>query len=78
MSRQTPRVVFAVVAIVTVALASSRGIESSFLPTWATATAAAAAARSPIAAHGWQTIIVCISSVHGPHTVQSDRWLWLW
>lgn len=30
MSRQTPRVVFAVVAIVTVALASSRGIESSY------------------------------------------------
>lgn len=49
--------VAAVVAIVTVALASSRGIEtSSSLPTAATP----APARSPIATHGWQTIIVCI------------------
>lgn len=51
--------VAAVVAIVTVALASSRGIEtSSPLPT--AATPAPTPARSPIATHGWQTIIVCI------------------
>lgn len=51
--------VAAVVAIVMVALASSRGIEtSSPLPT--AASLAPAPARSPIATHGWQTIIVCI------------------
>lgn len=63
-------VVVIVVAIVTVALASSRGIEtSSPLPTAATPDPA----RSPIATHGWQTIIVrvCIHIFRPPTAVRS-------